>query len=562
MLPGDWMRVNTIATIQSMPMIAPVRGRWKCSFDYYYNPWSNIYGYMDNNTRQSVQSIVSAYRYVMQLGAVKDAPTLLQLIPKLPKIARGGVLDFLGCPVGYLGRLTQTRTDGVANYYGRLTNHPAESFISYIDIIRNYYVNNQASSIPYINATDTVGYGYSSVSLQDMDDFIMKVRSNSNRALVSPEHIGALTTTYQSIDAFYNAARGFNPNYSAYPYGDFVMPSQAGLFLRSYRMDLLRGIMNSQVGTFNAKINTSGGNVTVDSINFYSKLQMLINRIDITGGRFSDWINTRWNVDAGIAVDRPIYLGSHSLWLNTIDVIATASGVNDVDNGNSNSSLGQQVGYQVGKMTTGKGKNRQRAITIKSKQYGTLMCIFSIVPDVVYSQGFELNMLKTKFADIYDPAFKQIGFQDVLQGELDAFPSVTVSSSTNPVINLFSTNDLQARVGKRIAWSEYMASLNRSHGDFAYGQSLDYWVNNRAYVSDDYPLTVGEIGDTEEAIEEFHRSPYARLFQRFDASTYVYPHLWNGSFADKNKQQMNYLIDVYFAIDANRSLGKRIMPHL
>lgn len=337
--------------------------------------------------------------------------------------------------------------------------------------------------------------------------------------------------------------------------------------MRSYRMDLLRGIMNNSVGDFKAKVNvvsdTSGSFINMEDVYFANKLQQFIARIDITGGRFSDWIQTRWNIDPGIEIDRPIYLGSHSLWLNTIDVVATASGQANVGSRNDSSVVGQQVGYQVGKMTVGNGRDRQRPITIKSKQYGTLMCIFSIVPDVVYSQGFELNMLKTKFADIYDPAFKQLGFQDVLKGELSAMPTIDTRLSepgSNEYVHTVRDGMLNDVVGKRIAWSEYMASLNRSHGEFAYGMTLDYWVNNRRYFYSDNgkrQLLANASGNTPATAEIIEL-----LSNEFDSTTYIYPHLWNTQFANVNITAMNYMVDVYFQIDANRALGKRLMPHL
>lgn len=555
MLPADWMRINTLATVQTLPMIAPVRGRWKCSFDYYYNPWSNIYGYMDNNSRQSVSQIVESCRYVLQNNPGTTQPTFLKLVKLLSKVPKGGVLDFLGFPVGYMGQIEQTRNGDVLSYELKPTYHPAESLITYLDIIRNYYVNNQVSQIPYVALPDGSenAYSYHSLELSALDDFILEARYRSKNTL---SYVTSVTELYSS------GVTGGMSDYMRYAKGgkrsnlnDFKIYSQSGLFLRNYRMDLLRGIMNADVGSYSAKIDVSGSFVTMDTINFYSKLQKFINRIDITGGRFSDWIQTRWNIDSGIEVDRPIYLGSHSMWLNTIDVIATASGSNDLDANNNKSSLGQQVGYQVGKMAT----KKQRPITVKSKQYGTLMCIFSIVPDVVYSQGFELNMLKTKFADIYDPAFKQIGFQDVFRHEMMAQPSI---NSDGVTIHYFASNYPKQPVGKRIAWSEYMASLGRAHGDFAYGQSLDYWVNNRVYTSKDKVLTVGESGDTTTDVVAFRESSLARLFYNFDPSTFVYPAMWNSPFADKSSYAMNYTVDVFFQIDSNRSLGKRVMPHM
>lgn len=581
MLPGDWMRINTIATVQSMPMVAPVRGRWKVSFDYYYNPWSNIYGFMDNDTRLSTQQIVNMYRYTFHLGPAQkldDIDNLGFVLMQLPKVPCGGVLDFLGCPIGYVGDFSNGTNSGTVAIEG--SDHPAEGFITYLDIVRNYYVNNQLDKVPYLAnnnpeaITSVVSETpYNSVTLEKLDDFILSLRNTSRKGLTETYNIFKLGY----LQDYFLYSQGNNPTTSTGPQTmlpSFDIKRQCGLFLTNYRMDLLRGIMSQSVGEFKAKVNVEDVNgqtpfVSMDNVYFADKLQQFINRIDITGGRFTDWIRTRWNIDPGISVDRPIYLGSHSLWLNTIDVIATASGATNVGSRNDNSVLGQQVGYQVGKMTD----KKQRPITIKSKQYGTLMCIFRIVPDVVYSEGFELNMLKTKFADIYDPAFKQLGFQDVLKAEMSVFPTIhtwytTDSGSSLPDEYYWSvSNNItnKTSVGKRVAWSEYMGSLGRAHGEFASGMSLDYWVNNRRYYvgsSASRDTFIASLRSEVPASIPFSEEFADKFIHSFDATTYVYPHLWNTPFANIDIKAMNYNVDVYFQIDANRSLGKRVMPHM
>lgn len=564
MLPDDWMRINTIASVQSLPMVAPVKGRWKCSFDYYYNPWSNIYGFMDNNMKMTTDAIINNNRFIKVIGKNVTGVSFLEASAG-SKVPCAGVLDFLGYPIGYFGKVTLSTTT-TGKFTVSPTNHPAENLITYFDIVRNYYVNNQDTVVKYIRQ---VGgglyldrYGYADFELSKMDEAMADLRYRSRNGM--PSAIALNQVNY--ISNWQSCLTG-NAESGSYEGNQFDVKQMSGLFLRTYRMDLLRGIMNASVGELVGKVQVVDGYVNMQDVYFANKLQTLINRIDITGGRFSDWIRTRWNIDPGIDVDRPIYLGSHSLWLNTIDVIATASGATDVGSRNDNSVLGQQVGYQVGKMTVGKGRDRQRPITVKSKQYGTLMCIFSIVPDVVYSQGFELSMLKTKFADIYDPAFKQLGYQDVLKGEYRALPSFTVlteASGTIPVSLVFESNDLKEKVGKRVAWSEYMASLNRSHSDFAFGQSLDFWVNNRTFSNKTAGASdlVDDTSSTSLVADWKAAESFRALLVNHDFTSYIYPHLWNHPFADTRGEARNYVVDVFFAIDANRSLGKRLMPHL
>lgn len=535
-LPGDKFVIKTFARIESLPMIAPVYGRWKATFDYYFEPWSNLYGFMDNNTRLDTSTIINMDRHQMLLGSTLqfDSLTFDELIDELDdnKVsARGSLLDWLGVPVGYVGA-TQNNNPGVGVSGTAPTAHPAERILTYIDIVRNYYVNNQQKNTCYTYFTRNVDedrpygtqLGVKYVDLDVLDDLFRRLRSNR-----TPVDFGQGDVeddgNIETFDSFVT---------------DLLYASRfdsCGLFTRTYHMDLLRGILSTDVGNVQSFVST-GSNAasergfTIDTLNFYTKMYNFINRIDLSGGRFSDWIRTRWAVAPPKDIDRPVYLGSHSTWIDTTDVIATAAGTTqeDVDSKASNSVLGQQAGFAFGAV------NAKRPIVLKSNEYGTLMCCFSLYPDVMYSQGFELDMLKTSFADIYDPAFKQIGYQDVSQYEMSALPAVTRGQYGAEVLNMQISNS----VGKRVAWAEYMASLPRAHGLFASGQAFDYWVNNRDYYTYDF---------------QGNRNA-------FDYSTNIHPGSWNKLFVDQSLNAENLRMFIYFDIDATRPIGKRLMPHL
>lgn len=586
MLPDDWMRVRTYASVETLPMLGPVKGRWKISFDYYYEPWSNLYGYMDNNAKMTTENILTQGRWLVASGGMQSNDvsstgvyavtredfSVSTIYNSMRIVGASSLFDYLGAPVGFMGFFLENGKQL------RPQDMPAEGFLTYLDIIRNYYVNNQEDSIPFVYGNDDfdgnveIYYGrYGRVSLTVLDDYFAGLRYTSRKGIteryipgfnwsISPSDwmaqlVGASHGVLPSIDM----ETGTNVNVR-------TSGRLGGLFCRTYRMDLLRGIMNTDVGEYSSFVDTSeNGTFTITDLQFANKLQALINRIDITGGRFSDWIRTRWNVKPGIEVDRPIYLGSHSTWLDTMDVIATASGSSGSQNANSESNLGQQVAYGSGAI------QGERPIVIKSNQYGTLMCIMSIVPDVIYSQGFELNNMKSTFSDIFDPAFNQLGYQDVFAGELSAFGATLVPSSVlispdegidNAQFSVVATesNNLRTVVGKRVAWSEYMASLPRSHGDYAQGESLDWWNNVRRYTDEN---------KVEWDFKNADAKPYAgqvfgalQRYSPIDTTTYIYPHLWNSIFADNSYDAQNWLVSVRFDIEANRALGKRLMPHL
>lgn len=524
-LPGDDIRVNVKAIIESLPMRAPMLGGGKATFAFYWCPWSNYYRFMDNNERSSTEDIINRKRHTFKVGYDHGAGASMTGVTARELIANyavqpGTLLDFLGLPPGFVSIITQLATE--TQRFEALTM-PAEKLLSYIDIVRNYYVNNQESSILRMESNAEFG-DYTPVLLSDLDRFMADVRMYQDGTDLT-QHLSG-----------YLSGRGSS-----------ALPG-AGLFLRTYKMDLLRGIMNSSVGSYKSVVNVENGQISMETIRFANKLQMEIDKIDITGGRFSEYMRSRWNVAPKNDMDRPIFLGSVASYIGNRDVIATATTSSDgaspapgYDSDEFSSRLGQQAGFSVGTV------DQNRPVRLRADQYGTLMCVFSYVPYVDYSQGVELNDMKTTFADIYSPSMAQLGFQDVSRLELSALPEFQ-SDDFNESTGAIRVPVMNGSVGKRVAWSEYMAGLNRNHGQFAYAQSFDYWVYNRMYTTEN-SISNGGLQSLK---------PYGP----FDSTTYVKPVLWNQLFSDTSPRAENYRLQANFEVFAKRPIGKRLMPHL
>lgn len=534
-LPGDDIKVKLNALIESFPMLAPAMSGYKVSFDAYFCPWSNYYGWMSNDTRLSTEQIIKRKRHTLTIGPLTYASkgfTAEDL--RQSYVEPGSLLNFLGVPAYFFG---QPYTDVERPNAPQVAplEIPAERVLSYFDIFRHYYANNQQDSFP-VGSTDSILSGVDSsirqITLSQLDTAFRTLRNQNDGVDVS-------SSVYSPFgEAYFRSV--YNSSLKQGPY--------QGLCFRTYRMDLLRGILNSSVGTYKSTIDVSGDQISYDTILEAGKLFDLIQRIDVTGGRFSDWMWTRWHVKPYNDIHRPVYLGSVSESFGNVDVLAPTAGTQyDKDTGEiiSSSGAGQQTGFAVGRV------NRDReSFHLRSNQYGTFMIIMSMVPLVRYSQGFDLNMLKTTFADIYDPAFSQIGYQDVSRYELSALPKLAEASSSPDGIVRFEDLDKSVSVGKRIAWSEYMGCVDRSIGDFAQGASLDYWAFNRVYTEDG-SLT----GD-----EDWQTDLYQK-YGSFDMNSYVMPDLWNKLFAATDFDQRNFRFRVSFDISAKRPIGNRVLPH-
>lgn len=543
-LPGDKMRINIDSLIESLPMVAPNLQGYKASFDFYFCPWSNYYGWMDNNKRSSTQEILDMKRHTLLVPPSSFAT--LSGSSSRPGVKAGSLLDYLGVPPGFCGDYG-TNTSTGPTFVGRA--FPAEKFLSVLDIYRTYYVNNQEEQASFVAGRSDGARGETDVlrvNLSLLDDIFIALRNEKDGILISTLSGNAVgATAIPTLDTF-GAVLQYIHNLS-------LTTPLGGLPLRTYRMDLNRGIMSQNVGSVKSTVQVHDGGFSVDTLRLANKLQKLIDRIDISGGRFSDMMRVRWGVKPRGSLDVPDFLGSVSEFFGITDVVATASGVNNTadlgDRGNS--VLGQQAGFAVNRL-----KRNNSPISFRADQFGTLVCMFSLVPIVTYSQGIEREDLKTKFSDIYDPAYSQLGYQDVDPRELSALPSFNlgiVSDITEPLA--FANGPLLngTSVGKRVAWSEYMSSLPRAHGLFAYGQELDFWANNRMYTTPELPniSNISDIGSVPGVV-----------YGPTDYSTYINPAVQNNLFVDTSFTAQNFRLRVNFDIVARRNIGSRVMPHL
>lgn len=550
-MPGDNVKINIDSLIESLPMIAPNLNGYKASFDFYFCPWSNYYGWMDSNSRDAQeQTLSSRWIYTthptsIEVRDIADFESAFRQRAVKP----GSLMDMIGIPPGFLGVQT---SPGVGETIFTPLEVPAEKLLSVLDIYRTYYANQQEGWVYFMSNVES-GRSYDhlpfKVSIRDLDRLTLLLRG------LNPDDDADIIS---ALDAWDMVDR---PEYT---YGTFIRElldmSQlyplGGLPIRTYRMDLNRGLLKLTDPNLVSKVSVQDSAFTIDTLRFANKMQKFFDRIDISGGRFSDMMRARWGVTPRNTLNVPDYLGSVSNFFGITDVISTASGMNsDVDNGRGNSVLGQQAGFAVGKV-----KRENTPISFRADQYGTLVCLFSLVPIVTYSQGIEREDLKTTFADVFDPAFNQIGYQDVSSLELCALPQFETSDRAginSSDYSLYSGVSGVVNVGRRFAWSEYMSSLPRAHGLFAYGQDFDYWVNNRLYQ---YPFITYGYNESDEEVQKAVSAlaPYGKA----SYTTYIDPFLQNNLFADVSRHAQNFRLRVNFDVWMRRNVGSRVMPHL
>ena len=96
----------------------------------------------------------------------------------------------------------------------------------------------------------------------------------------------------------------------------------------------------------------------------------------------------------------------------------------------------------------------------------------AITPMIDYSQGNDFDLNLQTMDDLHKPALDGIGYQDLIQEQMVGETSVYENGAIISNMKHLSAN-------KTVAWIDYMTNYNRTFGDFAAGEALDFMVLNR-----------------------------------------------------------------------------------
>ena len=112
--------------------------------------------------------------------------------------------------------------------------------------------------------------------------------------------------------------------------------------------------------------------------------------------------------------------------------------------------------------------------------------------------------------DLHKPALDGIGYQDLIQEQMVGETSTYENDASISKMKHLAAN-------KTVAWIDYMTNYNRTYGDFAAGEELDFMVLNRRY----------EVNN---------------LNQIDDLTTYIDPQKYIEIFADTNLTSQNFWV--------------------
>lgn len=494
--PGDKVSLGVSALIKTVPLLGPLMGSAKVQLDTFFIPLRlYIQQLHDDATGFDPFSI-----YLPQvrhgLGALPPSG------PGSMPFDTSSVWHFLGMGNEFVRTAHTPSGGGPSNY----RNFNAVPWLGYWDIFRAYYANTQEEKAAYI-VTDTLPPEFKPlVYWYDLEN-IDKMRRDllSHDASVAPYVI-------------YN-----NTGLIGHPYNSNITKGPSGgLALRTFLPDRFSAWVSTDtynasnsISAIRAAVTDGVATFTMDELRFSNKLNQMLQKTAVSGGRYSDWQEVQYGARLKTLNETPQFLGSFSSELTFEDVVQTSASVED-------NPLGTLGGRGVGYLGN-------RKINFRVPENGFIMTVLSIVPRVDYYQGIKHFYRQTTLGDIHVPSMDSIGFQDLLTDEFASFDTV---SSGEGKLHYNS-------VGKQPAWTELMTATNEIHGDFANPDRLMYMT---------FARTFNQVSDVDHSLERF--------------SSYIIPSMFNQNFADTSIEAQNLWVQLKFDLIVNRRISKRLMPTL
>lgn len=298
-----------------------------------------------------------------------------------------------------------------------------------------------------------------------------------------------------------------------------------GLVVKTYQSDLYNNWLDNefveQIATA-AKIDTSDGGFTPDTLILAEKIYNLMNRILVSGGTYQDWQEAVYGEGAVRMCETPMYVGGMSAEIMFEEVIS-----------NSETNVGgdfQPLGSLGGKGTM-VGKKGGNNIHVRMEEPGYIIGIASLTPRQCVSQGNDWDRTELEtLDDLHKPEFDQIGFQDLMVEQMAWW---------NTVLDEYGQVKHRDSVGKQTAWINYQTAVDKCYGDFAKQDGYSFMVLNRNYEQDP-------------------SNPFGVL----DLTTYIDPAKYNYAFAVSDLSAQNFWVQLHFKCTSRRKMGAQQLPNL
>lgn len=334
-------------------------------------------------------------------------------------------------------------------------------------ILNNVSANPYATILQFFTTKETAKFvktelgQYNLKLLDQIRDVILHKKGNETLVL-EPTNVGANNNGSTELSSFF---------------GDLIKSQSnklGGMLLKTYDSDIFNNWIQTDwidgaggiADITSIDINANDGKLTMDALNLQQKVYNMLNRIAVSGGTYRDWLETVYT--AGKYLDRPetpVFIGGMTQYIEFDEVISKSA---------TETAYGSQPLGDIAAIGRGGKPLNSGHVHYQCEEPGYIIGLMAITPIIDYSQGNDFDLNLQTIDDLHKPALDGIGYQDLIQEQM-----VGETSSYNGSGNI--SNMTHKAANKTVAWIDYMTNYNRTFGDFAAGEALDFMVLNRRY---------------------------------------------------------------------------------
>lgn len=352
--------------------------------------------------------------------------------------------------------------------------------------------------------------------LDQIRDVILHKKGNETLTLIG-EELNANNNGSEDLKKFFN---------------DIVISQSnklGGMLLKTYDSDIFNNWVKTDwidgaggiTEITSIDITANDGKLTMDALNLQQKVYNMLNRIAVAGGTYRDWLETVYT--AGKYLDRPetpVFIGGMTQYIEFDEVISKSA---------TETAYGSQPLGDIAAIGRGGKPLNNGHVHYQCEEPGYIMGLMAITPMIDYSQGNDFDLNLQTIDDLHKPALDGIGYQDLIQEQM-----VGETSTYNGSASI--SNIIHKAANKTVAWIDYMTNYNRTFGDFAAGEALDFMVLNRRYEVVNNEIT--------------------------DLTTYIDPQKYIEIFADTSIDSQNFWVQTVVQATRRGNYSAKQIPFL
>lgn len=352
--------------------------------------------------------------------------------------------------------------------------------------------------------------------LDQIRDVILHKKGNET-LIISEENVGTDNNGSPELSKFILDLRNSQSN------------KLGGMLLKTYDSDIFNNWVQTDwidgaegiTEITSIDITANDGKLTMDALNLQQKVYNMLNRIAVSGGTYRDWLETVYT--AGKYIDRPetpVFIGGMTQYIEFDEVISKSA---------TETEYGSQPLGDIAAIGRGGKPLNNGHVHYQCEEPGYIMGLMAITPMIDYSQGNDFDLNLQTIDDLHKPALDGIGYQDLIQEQM---VGETSTYNGDPTISKM----LHKAANKTVAWIDYMTNYNRTFGDFAAGEALDFMVLNRRYEVENGEIT--------------------------DLTTYIDPQKYIEIFADTSIDSQNFWVQTVVQATRRGNYSAKQIPFL